>query len=121
VHYGAARELYISNYISRHFQWFETIYFSQPTNCEQSAILPLTLDVSGPLSNATVFLSEKDGIVGSSIVYNYLLERGVDARIMDNLEHAMFLSNSNWKKTISNQIDTIAKKADYLAVLKNKM
>lgn len=112
MHYGAARELYISNYISRHFQWFETIYFSQPTNNQSTPTLPSSLDISGPLANATVFLSEKDGIVGSNSVYQYLLERGVDARIMHNLDHAMFLGDSSWKKTIANQIDTIAKKAD---------
>lgn len=112
MHYGAARELYISNYISRHFQWFETIYFSQPSNCSQIPVLPSPLDTKGPLANATVFLSENDGIVGSSVVHSYLLERGVDARIMEGLEHAMFLSSSHWKKTISNQINTIARKAD---------
>lgn len=112
MHYGAARELYISNYISRHFQWFETIYFSQPSNCSQSPVLPSPLDKNGPLANATVFLSENDGIVGSSVVHTYLLERGVDARIMGGLGHGMFLANRHWKKIISNQIGTIACKAD---------
>lgn len=112
MHYGAARELYISNYISRHFQWFETIYFSQPSHGAKSLVLPSPLDTKGPLANATVFLSEKDGIVGSSVVHRYLLERGVDVRMMEGLEHAMFLSSGYWKKIISSQIDTIARKAD---------
>ncbi|KAI8977022.1 hypothetical protein BDF20DRAFT_539528 [Mycotypha africana] len=112
MHYGAARELYISNYISRHFQWFEAIYFTQPNNTEEKPRLPSHLDETSPLSNATVFLSERDGLVCSAYVYQYLLERGVDAYIMKDLEHAMFLTNTNWKSTIKKQIDTIAHRAD---------
>lgn len=120
MHFGAARELYISNYISRHFQWFETIYFTQPTNTQQAASLPSPLDMSSPLANASVFLSEKDGIVGSATVYNYLLARGVDAHIMDHLEHAMFLTNTKWKDCITKRVDLIARKADYAALMMNK-
>jgi len=117
MHFGAARELYISNYISRHFQWFETIYFTQPTNTNQVALLPSPLDMKSPLANASVFLSEKDGIVGSATVYNYLLTRGVDAHIMDHLEHAMFLTNTKWKDSITKRVDLIARKADYAALI----
>ncbi|KAL0138174.1 hypothetical protein V8B55DRAFT_1535708 [Mucor lusitanicus] len=120
MHFGAARELYISNYISRHFQWFETIYFTQPTNTQQVAALPSPLDMDSPLANASVFLSEKDGIVGSATVYNYLLARGVDAHIMDHLEHAMFLTNTKWKDCITKRVDLIARKADYAALMMNK-
>lgn len=112
LHFMASRELYISNYISRHFQWFETIYFSQPGNCSQAPCVPAPLDMKGPLANATVFLSEKDSIVGSPAVHTYLTERGVDTRIMDGLEHAMFLMNGKWKNTIIQQIATIARQAD---------
>jgi hypothetical protein len=66
----------------------------------------------GPLANATVFLSERDGIVGSSAVYDYLVERSVDTRMMNGLEHAMFLFSSQWKKIISQQIQTIVRKAE---------
>jgi hypothetical protein len=37
---------------------------------------------------------------------------------MDGLEHAMFLTNIKWKKTISNQIDVLATKADILTLKK---
>jgi hypothetical protein len=123
MHYGAARELYISNYISRHFQWHETIYFAESTAAitTQTATVPdslIPIPETDTLSNATIFLSEKDGIVGSACVYNYLLGKGVDAHIMDGLEHAMFLTNIKWKKTISNQIDVLATKADILTLKK---
>jgi hypothetical protein len=131
MHYGAARELYISNYISRHFQWYETIFFAQSTTKTDAAIttppsaqtttVPASL-IPKPeidtLSNAAIFLSEKDGIVGSACVYNYLVEKGVDAHVMDGLEHAMFLTNTRWKKVISNQIDILASKADKLNMFK---
>lgn len=101
MHYGAARELYISNYISRHFQWFETIYFTEDNNqC---------------LSNAAVFLSENDGIVGSANVHQYLSAKGVETHMMNQLEHAMFLTSKEWKNVILKQINQIAVNADSLA------
>ncbi|KAI8066282.1 Alpha/Beta hydrolase protein [Gilbertella persicaria] len=101
LHYGASREMYISYYISRHFQWFESIYFVDQTQ-------------KVPLQNIAVFLSEKDGIVGSDQVYQYLLENDVNTYSMKGLEHAMFLINKKWKSTIIHQIDTISCKADSL-------
>ncbi|CEP10089.1 hypothetical protein [Parasitella parasitica] len=120
MHFGAARELYISNYISRHFQWFETIHFTQPASAQQTAMRPSLVDNNSPLANATIFLSEKDGIVGSANVHKYLLARGIDAHIMDDLEHAMFLTSSKWKDTITSQVDAIARKADYASLMMNK-
>ncbi|KAI9472184.1 MAG: Alpha/Beta hydrolase protein [Benjaminiella poitrasii] len=103
MHYGAARELYISYYISRHFQWYESIYFCQLD------------DVSTKLlENTSIFLSEKDGIVGSANVHHYLSKRGVNVHMMEGLEHAMFLTNHDWKNKISKQIDIISRKADCL-------
>lgn len=99
MHYGAARELYISNYISRHFQWFETIYFTKEKT-------------DTCLSNAAIFLSENDGIVGSASVHQYLLSRGIETQVMNQLEHAMFLTNKEWKNVILKQIDQIATNAD---------
>ncbi|KAI8647761.1 Alpha/Beta hydrolase protein [Parasitella parasitica] len=120
MHFGAARELYISNYISRHFQWFETIFFTQPANVQPATLPPLPTEKNSPLANASIFLSEKDGIVGSGPVLEYLLARGVDAHIMDNLEHAMFLTSTKWKDTIASRVDTIARKADYVSLMMNK-
>lgn len=133
MYYGASRELYISNYISRHFQWYETIYFAQSTAKTiaamttppppRTATLPSSLTskpATDALSNATIFLSEKDGIVGSACVYNYLMQKGVETHVMDGLEHAMFLTNTRWKKIISNQIEVLANKADILNTIKKQ-
>ncbi|KAG1451125.1 hypothetical protein G6F46_010283 [Rhizopus delemar] len=96
--YGVSRELYISHFISRHLQWFETIHFGDGLN------------------DATVFLSENDRIIGTHLVYNYLKEHGIDVHIMPSLEHAQFLFDAKWKATILEHIDKTSRKAD----LKNK-
>ncbi|KAI7904032.1 Alpha/Beta hydrolase protein [Cokeromyces recurvatus] len=102
LHYGAARELYISYYISRHFQWYETIYFCKEVDSVSTNIL----------ENASIFLSENDGIVGSTHVHHYLSKRGAQVHMMEGLRHAMFLTNTEWKNKILNQIDFISRKAD---------
>ncbi|KAI8971197.1 Alpha/Beta hydrolase protein [Pilobolus umbonatus] len=104
VHYLASKEMYISHYISRHFHWFESIYFTQPMH--------------GPLSNATVFLSENDIIVPSLDVYSYLSKHNINAVIMPQLQHAAFLINSKWKNTILNEIKCICIQADKKQVKK---
>ncbi|KAI8351205.1 Alpha/Beta hydrolase protein [Choanephora cucurbitarum] len=99
MYYGASREMYISYYISRHFQWFESICFVEHIQ-------------KTTLNNMAVFLSEKDRIVGSEDVYHYLLEHGINTYVMKGLEHAMFLINRKWKNTIIHQIETISSKTD---------
>ncbi|ORZ22379.1 Alpha/Beta hydrolase protein [Absidia repens] len=107
MYYGASRELYISHYISRHFQWFQCIYFAD-TNMKDSQ----QPNQQSPLNNATVFLSEADGIVGSPMVSKYLAACGVDYRMMPGLEHAGFLFNWTWRKQILDQIDCVARNVD---------
>ncbi|KAI8089707.1 Alpha/Beta hydrolase protein [Halteromyces radiatus] len=102
--YGASRELYISHYISRHFQWFQCIYFAD--------LMSNPRQQTNPLNNATVFLSEADGIVGSPMVYKYLTRCGVDCHLMPKLEHAGFLFNWTWRKRILEQIECVARNAD---------
>ncbi|KAI8881873.1 alpha/beta-hydrolase [Backusella circina FSU 941] len=105
MHYGVARELYISNYLSRHFQWYEGIYFASdaPTSTPSTAI-------KEPMKNATVFLSELDRIVGSQHVHDYLKERNIDVHLMPGLEHAGFIMSAKWKDIIVKQIEHIANK-----------
>ncbi|KAG0171536.1 hypothetical protein DFQ30_000842 [Apophysomyces sp. BC1015] len=112
LYYGASRELHISYYISRHFQWFQTIFFVHPTTAPEPPNLPVPVEPDSPLSNAAVFLSEHDGIVDSPTVANYLKQRGVDARIMPGMEHAEFLLNWKWRKQILEKIEQIGINAD---------
>ncbi|KAI8878691.1 alpha/beta-hydrolase [Backusella circina FSU 941] len=97
IYYAASRELCISNYISRHFQWFESIYFNKNAPFE---------------NNVSVYLSEKDSIVGSSAVHEYLLEKEINHHVMPGLEHATFLLSGKWKSAIFKQIQHTLDKAD---------
>ncbi|KAF7729575.1 hypothetical protein EC973_004250 [Apophysomyces ossiformis] len=112
LYYCASRELHISHYISRHFQWFQTIFFVHPTSTSQPPCLPTVVEPNSPLSNAAIFLSERDGIVDSLVVATYLKERGVNAKIMPGMEHAEFLVNWKWRKHILEQVEYIGKQAD---------
>ncbi|KAI9302793.1 Alpha/Beta hydrolase protein [Cunninghamella echinulata] len=102
----ASRELYISHYISRHFRWYEIIYFPDLINKNG------TLNPTSPIRNSTVFLSEKDGIVASPTIANHLVESGVDCRVMPKLEHAGFLIDWSWQSRILEQVDWIARNVD---------
>ncbi|KAI8342795.1 Alpha/Beta hydrolase protein [Chlamydoabsidia padenii] len=104
--YIASRELYISHYLSRHFQWFQCIYFADPTEPKD------VVDQPSPLNNSIVFLSGEDRIVGSPMVSKYLTKCGVDNRMMPGLEHAGFLFDWSWRKQILEQIDWVARNVD---------
>ncbi|CAO3614637.1 unnamed protein product [Cunninghamella blakesleeana] len=104
--YVASRELYISHYISRHFRWYEIIYMPELINKNGS------INYSSPIKNSTVFLSENDGIVASPFIANYLVEKGIDCRMMPKLEHAGFLLNWSWQSRILKQIEWIAQNSD---------
>ncbi|KAI8384380.1 Alpha/Beta hydrolase protein [Radiomyces spectabilis] len=112
MHYLASRELHISYYISRHFQWFQTIYFVRNLGKEQVSKRGDDFDPQDPLSNTTVFLSEKDGIVDSPLVAQYLQQNHVDARIMPGLQHAAFLINWKWRQQIIHRIEETARNID---------
>ncbi|KAG1470691.1 hypothetical protein G6F56_002536 [Rhizopus delemar] len=94
--YGVSRELHISHFISRHLQWFETIHFADQ------------------LKNTSIFLSEKDRIIGALLVHQFLKEREVDVHIMPTLEHAQFLIDVKWKQLILENVDKISRKSDFL-------
>ncbi|ORX62656.1 alpha/beta-hydrolase [Hesseltinella vesiculosa] len=104
--YVASRELYISHYIARHFQWFQCIYFANRLNGD------LTLNQTSPLKRATVYLSTEDSLVPSAMVAKYLIHQRVDCRTMPGLTHAGFLFNWTWRKRILRQIEHIATDVD---------
>ncbi|KAI7876218.1 alpha/beta-hydrolase [Lichtheimia hyalospora FSU 10163] len=106
IHYFASRELYINYYISRHFQWYQTIFFAHPTSTTSDLpSSPVPPEQHGPLRNATVFLSENDAIVDSSLIAEYLHDAGVQAHLMKDIGHAEFLINGQWKDDIVNQVE----------------
>ncbi|KAI8070324.1 Alpha/Beta hydrolase protein [Gongronella butleri] len=108
--YVASRELYISHYISRHFQWFQCIFFADRLNKD------MTLNHQSPLKRATVYISMKDSLVPSALVAKYLNRERVDCRTMPDLPHAGFLVNWTWRKRILQQIDRIASDVDDEAI-----
>ncbi|CAO3592857.1 unnamed protein product [Absidia cylindrospora] len=102
MRYGASRELYISNYVARHFQWYENICFVDKTYSKQHPLF----------NNTVVFLSERDGVTDCSLVAKNFVKHGVNHRIMQNLEHGEFLLNWTWRKQILDQIEWIARNVD---------
>ncbi|CDH50967.1 transcription initiation protein spt5 protein [Lichtheimia corymbifera JMRC:FSU:9682] len=106
IHYFASRELYINYYISRHFQWYQTIFFAHPTSTTSDPPpSPVPPEQQGPLRNATVFLSENDAIVDSPLITKYLYDAGVQARLMRDIGHAEFLINGQWKDEIVTEVE----------------
>ncbi|CEG71114.1 hypothetical protein RMATCC62417_06899 [Rhizopus microsporus] len=95
LRYVVARELYISHFISRHIKWYEMIHFGHQ------------------LKNTSIFLSERDRIIGSLLVHSFLSSKTPDVHIMPTLEHAQFLVNSKWKSLILEHIHKISRKADF--------
>jgi pimeloyl-ACP methyl ester carboxylesterase len=84
VNYFASRELFISHYISRHFQWYHACLWAE--------------DLPGT-DQTSVYLSEKDLLVPSLKVADYLRDRGVDQQLMP-LDHAQFLFSPRWQQSI---------------------
>lgn len=81
-----------------------------PTPSEEPPKLPTNqVEPSSPLSNATVFLSEKDIIVDSTVINDYLKERGVDVRLMRNLRHGGFLIDRKWRQQVLDQTEQLAR------------
>ncbi|ORE12576.1 hypothetical protein BCV71DRAFT_246819 [Rhizopus microsporus] len=60
---------------------------------------PLSCSVTMP-ENTKVYLSEKDNIVNSLRVNDYLNRHGIDSTVMQGLDHASFLFHSIWKNEI---------------------
>ncbi|KAG2188279.1 hypothetical protein INT44_001032, partial [Umbelopsis vinacea] len=111
VFYFASRELHISHYISRHFQWFQTAHFvrASSTSRPPSPVSKRSSTATAPLS---VFLSESDNLVDSPRIHKYLLDNNVDSRIMPGLEHASFLLKPTWLRAIVDQVSLICASAD---------
>lgn len=65
------------------------------------------------LKNTSIFLSERDRIIGSLLVHSFLSSKTPDVHIMPTLEHAQFLVNSKWKSLILEHIHKISRKADF--------
>ncbi|RKP13488.1 hypothetical protein BJ684DRAFT_9990 [Piptocephalis cylindrospora] len=90
--YFASRELSISRYISRDFQWWHACVFADQ--------LP-----GG--SNTSVYLSSLDALVPSALVKAYLEKNRVPTTIMPH-GHAGFLFQSKWEIPISRQVLSLA-------------
>lgn len=93
VKYFASSELYISYYISRHFHWYQIILFVASHHHAYSCSVTMP-------ENTKVYLSEKDNIVNSLRVNDYLNRHGIDSTVMQGLDHASFLFHSIWKNEI---------------------
>ncbi|KAI9310869.1 Alpha/Beta hydrolase protein [Dichotomocladium elegans] len=108
VKYFASSELYISYFISRHFHWFQMALYVTPMS--DIAYPKNGYNTTSNLPRSTkVFLSAADNIVDSARVSNYLSKNGVDAVVMDGMDHGWFLAKRAWQKEI---IDTVA---DFIA------
>ncbi|RHZ80313.1 hypothetical protein Glove_137g71 [Diversispora epigaea] len=91
ISFLASRELYISNFFSRHFHWYQCILFAKPRN-----LLP---------ANTYIYLSEHDNIVPTSDVHRYLVKNNVNANIMKGLDHGCYLFHSKSVNRIINDIE----------------
>ncbi|KAI9226601.1 MAG: hypothetical protein DHS80DRAFT_18484 [Piptocephalis tieghemiana] len=86
--YFASRELSISRYISRDFQWWHSCVFADQIPQGQ---------------NSSVYLSAQDALVPSARVKAYLEEHRIQTTMMPH-GHAGFLFNSEWEIPISRRV-----------------
>ncbi|ORY93832.1 Alpha/Beta hydrolase protein [Syncephalastrum racemosum] len=89
--YGAMRELSISHYISRQFYWYQSVLFPN--------------EKMAPMA---VYLSEKDTIIDSQLVADYLQAQNMDVHLMPGLQHAGFLIDVPWRDEILAKINKMA-------------
>lgn len=85
------RELSISHYISRQFYWYQSVLFPN--------------EKTAPMA---VYLSEKDTIIDSHLVADYLQARDMDVHLMPGLQHAGFLIDAHWRDQILAKVDHLA-------------
>ncbi|KAK9718477.1 hypothetical protein K7432_005462 [Basidiobolus ranarum] len=78
LHYYASKELFISNFISRYFVWFNSILLTDGANLPKKMF---------------VYLAENDLLVPSRDVEKYLIGTNVHCRVFTGLDHASFLFN----------------------------
>ncbi|CAM0139200.1 unnamed protein product [Umbelopsis sp. WA50703] len=112
VYYFASRELHISHYISRHFQWFQTAHFVQPASSSRPPSPSSRRYAKAASPAMSIFLSENDNLVDSTRVHKYLLENGVDSQIMPNIDHAGFLLKPSWLTKIVDQVSILCATSD---------
>ncbi|KAG2181914.1 hypothetical protein INT43_006839, partial [Umbelopsis isabellina] len=112
IYYFASRELHISHYISRHFQWFQTAHFVQPASTSRPPSPSSKHHAQTATPAMSIFLSENDNLVDSPRVHKYLVENGVDAQLMPDIDHAGFLLKPSWLSKIVDQVSIFCNTAD---------
>jgi hypothetical protein len=68
-----------------------------------------------------VFLSEHDNLVDSLRVHDYLLDKGIDSRLMTGIDHAGFLLLPSWLNQIVDQVTLMCASADLAAEIETHL
>ncbi|ORX97333.1 alpha/beta-hydrolase [Basidiobolus meristosporus CBS 931.73] len=89
LHYYASKELFISNFISRYFIWFNSVLLTDRAN------LPKKM---------SVYLSENDLLIPSRAVEKYLADTNVHCRLFAGFDHASFLFNPKEENEIIDNV-----------------